>query len=395
MLRIIICHNYYQQRGGEDVVVEAEVELLRSKGHQVELVTVHNNTLKNVFSKFGALLTFHHSPYYKTLLCKKIKQFKPDLVHIHNTFPLLTPSILDACNDLSIPVICTLHNYRLITPSAIFSWTDSVDSIALGKSAFSHIVKRSYRDSYIATAIVAWLIEFHKKKQTWHNKVDRFICLSQSSKAIFCHAGFRSDKISVKPNFSPQPLIDGLFSPADKQLKYLLFVGRLSKEKGLETLLSAARLIYAPLKIIGGESRIFKAENDNPKVTFLGELTRSGVQKKLRGASALIVPSECYETFGMVAIEAFSLGIPVICSKLGALADIVQDGYTGLHFKPANPGDLAEKINYLLSNDKLLNKMSINARREYLTKYTPEVNYHQLITIYNQTINDTASVDNQ
>lgn len=383
--KILIVHNSYQQYGGEDAVVQAELSLLRDKGNDVRLFTVSNDSIKKLNSKIKIALASNYSLNSKQLLSNQLHNYKPDIVHVHNTFPILTPSIYDACKENEIPVVQTLHNYRLICPGALLMRDGQICEDCIEGSAYNAILHRCYRNSIIGSYIVARIVQTHKLRKTWENKVNKFIVLTKFSKDKFIQAGFPSDKIAIKPNFiSSIPYLKEKFNN-----NFGLFVGRISHEKGINTLLNAWEKINVPLHVIGDGplSNIFN-NNQNEYIQYFGYKPQEFVKKEMENASFLVMPSDWYEGFPMVIVEAFANGLPVIVSKLGAMKEIVEDGLTGLHFEPGNWSDLANKVQWMLEHPSDCNKMGENARSTYLNKYTPDKNYDLLLSVYKDAIAD-------
>jgi len=254
-------------------------------------------------------------------------------------------------------------------------------------SPYNAVLHGCYKGSRVGSLAVARMVDYHRSRNTWQEKVGRFITLTEFSKQKFVHAGFPSNKISVKSNFTSHET--GNFELIVNNELQALFVGRLSHEKGVATLLSAWGKISLPLHIVGDGPLYAKAQNSglNTVVVF-GRLTSDEVSLKMSKASFLVMPSKWYEGFPMVLVEAFSHGLPVIASRLGSMAEIVEDGVTGLHFEAGNSDDLVEKVLWMQSHPEKCQEMGENARRVYLEKYTPEINYKILIQIYQEVIDE-------
>lgn len=384
-LRILICHNSYQQAGGEDTVVAMESQLLSEHGHHVQLHQVFNKSINSLQEKVRTGLNISYSKQAKMQLTKTLTEFKPHIVHCHNLFPLLTPSLYDACIELSIPVIQTLHNFRNICPNALLLRNDQPCELCIKGSPYNATRYRCYRDSYLQSLAVSNMVAHHRKKGTWQNKVDRFIVLTEFSRSKFLAANFPLHRMSVKPNFINDPKTTDSLTPQD----FVLYVGRLSTEKGLNILCQAFHKLNIPLKIAGEgplKSEIEQTAASNIEV--LGQQNQQQIYQLMSQAKYLIMPSLCYEGFPLVLVEAFALGLPVICSKLGGMAEIVKDQVHGLHFLPDNIDDLAKKAQWLYDNPQQCQLMGNNARQTYLDEYIPEKNYQQLINIYQEAIDE-------
>lgn len=389
-MTIAVLHNYYQHRGGEDTVFEAEARLLEERGHRVVRYAVHNDSIGAYSQLQLARATVWNPETYKALT-NLFRAEKPDVVHCHNTLPIISPSAYTAANDAGIPVVQTLHNYRLLCPNALFFREGRVCEDCLGKTiALPAVLHKCYRGSMPASAVVAGMTAWHRATGTWENRVSRYIALTEFARAKFIEGGLPENKIVVKPNFVET---DVGFADAQETRNYALYVGRLSEEKGLMTALKAWRSLHIgnskqELHIIGEgpmekEARAFVAQHNLDTVRFLGGKPFSEALYAMKFARMLIFPSLLYETFGKSMIEAFSGGTPVIASRLGALAEVVSDGHTGFHFAVGNAENLAESIQRMnaLSPDEYAT-MRRAARTEYEAHYTAEANMHRLENIY-------------
>jgi glycosyltransferase involved in cell wall biosynthesis len=386
-VKILLIHNFYQIVGGEDTVMQSESDLLINNGNELVFHVVDNAQIGSLFSKILAMLNVSFSyPQYRKML-KILKTENPDVVHVHNYFPLLSPSIFYACKKVGVPSVHTLHNYRAVCPTALLMHDGKINEASLKGNAWWTVTKRVYRDSLIGSFTLACMVELHKFLGTWQTKVDRFIALTEFSKQKYIEAGWPAQKICVKPNFIEDRFND--VKVPRKQGGYSLFVGRLSEEKGVGILFDSWQGVGGKLKIIGdGPLKDFVEKKSTGSVQFLGRKDKEDVLKLVRNADFIIMPSTWYETFGMVIIEAFSCGTPVLVSRLGSLQTIVKDGITGLHFEAGNSQDLAEKAQWLIDHPECAREMGQNARNEYLLKYTPEKNYEMLIDIYQQAIEE-------
>ncbi len=333
--RILVVHNTYQQRGGEDTVVEAEIELLRSNGHEVETLLECNDDLHTMPKLKAAQRTFGHIPHSKKFEAI-LKNFKPQILHAHNTFPLISPSIFWSADKYGIPVIQTLHNFRLHCPQAMYLRNDVICEDCRGTVPWRGVMRGCYRESRLQTGVLAAMLAFHRTIGTWSDKVTRYIALNNFCRNKFIEGGLPADKIKVKPNFcevSPPPL---------QSRSGFLFVGRLSPEKGITTLQSAAKLEPFRINVIGdGPAR--DSLRNIPGLACVGRLPSQEVQRYMWGAEALVMPSTWYEGFPMVIVEAFAAGLPVIASRLGSMLELIEEGSTGLLFEAGNGKDLAQK----------------------------------------------------
>ncbi len=386
-LRIIIAHNTYQHRGGEDAVVESEMALLRYHGHEVITYFRNNDDISSASAISTAMQTLWSSRTVDEF-SELIHSFRPDIIHVHNTFPLISPSLYWAATQANVPVILTLHNFRLMCLSALYLRNGKVCEDCAGRLPWLGVVRRCYRDSVPASTVLAGTIALHRGLGTYRNKVSRYIALTEFAKLKFITGGLQENNIRIKPNFIEDPF-KGQTLASSKQAE-ALFVGRFSQEKGISVLLQAWKSISYPLQL-AGNGPIFdqcKATNKHGDITFLGLQSNQQIHELMSKARFLIMPSIWHETFGLVLIEAFAHGMPVICSRLGAMAEIVEDHKTGLHFDAGNADDLARKVNWMLAHPEECVKMGENARAVYLEKYTPEINYQHLMSIYQEAINE-------
>jgi glycosyltransferase involved in cell wall biosynthesis len=379
-LRLMQVHAHYQQSGGEDQVLAAEYKLL-SQHHYVSQFIRHNRDLKSMSRLKQVESTVWNSKMHRDFIAA-LHQEKPDLIHVHNTFPVISPSIYYAAASMQIPVVQTLHNYRLLCVNAILYRNENICEDCIGRIPWQGVLHRCYRNSFPASGVSAGLIMIHRGLHTWQDKVDLYISLTGFAKSKFIQAGFAAERIVVKPNFVPDP---GSSLPEGES--YALFVGRLTPEKGLETLLKAWQVISKrlPLKIIGTgpmEEHVRAAVLTNPSIQYLGQQEPTVVQQFMRRASVLVFPSLWYEGCPMTIIEAFSHGLPVISSRLGSAGELVISGRTGLHFTPGSEEELIAQVIWLMQHPSELVQMRHHAREEYLKKYTSEQNYHQLISAY-------------
>ncbi|MEE8533897.1 MAG: glycosyltransferase [Alphaproteobacteria bacterium] len=383
-MKVLFAHNAYQQPGGEDAVVAAERALLEEHGHETTLFAASNDAIQGPWSRVKAAWHAPYSRRARDALAERLKANRPDLVHVHNFFPLLTPSLYDACHAAGVPVVQTLHNYRLVCPVATLLRRGKPCELCVTGSAYQSVLHGCYRDSRLGTLAVARMIEVHRKRDTWRARVDRFIALTRFAKAKFVEGSFPAERIAVKPNFFVERHGDGA-PPAQRE--GALFVGRLSAEKGLGTLIEAWRGIDLPLRIAGdGPLLDTLRATAPPSVSVLGPLGSAEVAAEMRRAAFLVVPSEWYEGFPMVVAEAFGRGLPVIASRLGSLAEIVEDGVTGLHFTAGDGADLAATARRAAADADAIARMGAAARARYEERYTADANYPMLLAIYEQAI---------
>lgn len=396
-MKVLLVHNRYQQPGGEDTVFRLEQQLLKRFGHRIVTYTRTNQEV-NRYASFRRPLLFKQMIWAEDArqdVSRILREERPDIVHVHNTFTQISPSIYAECREAGIPVVQTLHNFRLLCPAATFYRSGHVCEECITHSLQRGVIHGCYRNSRLATAAVTAMLVAHRSLHTWNSNINAYIALTEFARKKFICGGLSPEKIFVKPNFvAPDP---GLSA---QRGGYALFVGRLSAEKGLSTLLRAwTRFKKAiPLRIVGdGPLRTdlenYAASNSLSSVRFLGRLDHDKTWAAIKEASFLILPSECYENFPMTIVEAFASATPVICSGQGAMQEIVEDHGTGLHFEPNNSDDLADKVAWAWSRPARMRTMGMSARGEYELKYTAEKNYMLLMDIYQQATQTPASSD--
>lgn len=383
--RILIAHNSYQQRGGEDAVVEAEAELLRSRGHAVRLLVAHNDAIVRMPRSRLAARTFWSSETVRDFR-QALVEFRPDILHVHNTFPLISPSIYWAAARAGVPVVQTLHNFRLLCPQAMLLREGHICEDCVGRLPWRGVVRRCYRGSAAQSGVLAGMISLHRALGTWGSKVDRYIALNEFCRRKFIEGGLPAQRIVVKPNFVDFP------APEAGAREGMLFVGRLAEEKGLSTLCAAARLAPAVALRVAGTGPEAGLLQGIPSVAHLGALSAAEVREAMCRAQALVMPSLWYENFPRTLVEAFACALPVIASRIGALAELVEDGVTGLLFEPGDAADLAAKMKWAATHPDALMRMGQEARRRYLREFSPEVNYRRLTEIYAEVLAATPAV---
>jgi glycosyltransferase involved in cell wall biosynthesis len=390
-MKILVAHNHYLQAGGEDGVFAAEVALLRAHGQEVITWEVSNADI--VGNRAAAAVGMVWSRYGYRRMADLLAEHRPDVVHFHNTFMRLSPAVYYACRRAGVPVVQTLHNYRLLCPAATFFRDGHVCEECLGKSIpWPGVRHGCWRRSSLETAPVVGMLTTHNWLGTWQRQVDLFIALTEFARAKYIAGGLPAARIAVKPNFAPGLLatVDPASSP--QRPTFALYVGRLSSEKGLLTLLDAWRRVpHIPLKIIGDgplldDLRRTVGEPGLAHVELCGRLPHDAVLDLMRQAAFLVFPSAWYECFPLTLLEAMAVGLPVLASNLGAMAEIVAPGATGLLFRPQDGADLAQQAAWAWAHPDDLARMGETARAVYAQRYAPEQNYAQLMAIYGRAI---------
>jgi len=376
-MRVLMVHAAYQQRGGEDSVVDTEVTLLRDHGHEVQLYLRHNDEATSA-GRLGVASQALWSRRSEADMGRLLETFKPDVVHVHNTWPMVSPSVYWPAFKAGVPVVQTLHNFRLMCPQAMFLREGKICEDCLGKLPWRGVVRGCYRKSRMQTALLASTVQLHRAMGSYERAVTLFVALSAFSKSKFVQGGLDADRIVIKPNFV-EDTGDGLLD----QRTGGLFVGRLSDEKGISVLLDALRLGQAPVTVIGdgdwGQQTRQQLGNQ-----ALGFRPVAEILSRMKTAAYLVLPSLCGENFPRTIAEAYSCGLPVIASRLGAMAELIEDGETGLLFEVGNARDLADKLAWAEAHPQEMLRMGRAARQRYLERYTPDRNHDELMAIYRE-----------
>ena len=396
-MRVLLVHNYYQRSGGEDVVFRREAALLRSRGDYVAEYTVRNDTVATMSRlRLAANTVWSRRSYHE--IRRLARRERIQLVHFHNTLPLISPAGYYAARAEGAAVVQTLHNYRLLCPKATFFRNGSVCEDCIGKIGFwPSVFHGCYRNSRSASAAVATMLSVHDRAGTWTKAVDRYIALNSFARDKFVQGGLPAGKIHVKPNFMTRPKHPERLQQGEAD--YALFVGRLANEKGVGTLLAAWRHLDGslPLTIVGNgplADLVAAAAAAHPEVRWLDWVREDEVAALMASAQFLVVPSQWYEGFPVVVVEAYANGLPIIASNLGGLTSLVTPRRTGLLFRPGDAKDLAEKVRWLRHHTEALSAMRGLARIEFETKYGPDQNYALLKSIYSKAIADRVKISN-
>jgi len=377
-MKILAVHNRYLWRGGEDASFEAEVAMLRMHGHLVEEYLEDNRRVESLGRlRTAARTVWSHETYRRVR--DILRDGHHDLVYAQNTFPLVSPSLYYAARVAGVPVIQTLRNYRLMCLNGLLFRDGKICEECVGKAVpWPGIMHGCYRDSRAASAAVAAMLVTHRLLGTFRERVGAYVALTEFCRDKFIEGGLPAELISIKPNFvDPDP-----GASADPG-QYALYVGRLSREKGLDTLLAAwARLGPGhPLKIVGDgplAEEVARAAAGSPDVECLGPRTSAEVRELLQGAKFLVFPSRVFENFPRIIVEAFATGVPVIASRHGSMSLIVEDGATGLHFVPGDAADLGAKVAWAWAHAVEIDAMRHRAREEYLMHYTADASHRIL-----------------
>ncbi|MDE1890747.1 MAG: glycosyltransferase family 4 protein [Planctomycetota bacterium] len=404
-MKILLVHNFYGSSApsGENAVFLAESELLRSKGHRVIEFTRHSDEIRHrgVIGTIQGAIATPWNPFSFIKLRHLLEEEQPDIMHVHNTFPLLSPSVFYAAQGIKTATILTMHNYRMFCASGILMCDNApcIDCIDR-KSVLPALKHGCYRKSRFATIPIAVKIALHRKLRTWERHVDAFIALTGFQKEKMVKAGIPSDVVYVKPNFYSNPPAPMLW---DERENKAIFIGRLGLEKGVQVLIEAWKTWghEAPiLEIVGGgpegDSLInaIKRTIVEQKVVFRGQLPFEDTQRSLARARLLVLPSICFEGFPMAIREAFAFGVPVAASNIGSIPYIVTNGKNGILFEPGDAADLLREVKNVWCKPIKLFNLAKAAREEFDNKYTDEINYQLLMDIYEKASFSRKNKDN-
>jgi glycosyltransferase involved in cell wall biosynthesis len=400
---VLILHNRYREAGGEDAVVEAERELLEANGHRVALVTVDNARIPEVSSATRAIRLAAGtvwSPAAVSLVRHAIEHRRPDVLHVHNFLPLLSPAVHRTARASGVAVVQTLHNYRLVCPAGTLFRDGRPCEDCLGRPvAWPAVVHACYRSSRPQSAVVAAMLATHRVLGTWHDKVDLYLAVSGFLRDRIVAGGYPADRILVKGNFVPDPRLLGQSSDANGEAAErsgMLFVGRLSLEKGIDRVVERWGAIPdAPdLRVAGAgplEPLVREAAARNARIRFVGRLEPQAVRHAMATSDALVFASRWYEGQPMTILEAFAAGLPVIAPRIGSIPELVEDGRTGILFDAEEPGALAEAVMRAMADPVRLRTMGTEARARYERFHTPAANYRQLLDAYERALRHRLS----
>lgn len=383
-MNILIVHNKYKLRGGEERVVENESNLLKNKGHKVYLYTRDNQEL-NKYSWINKI-RLAKDIIYSFGTTKEIKSIiktnQIDIIHIHNLFPLISPSVLYLAKKNGIPLVLTLHNFRLIGGNPFLMRKGKINEKLLkNRNPFREIIHKSYDNSYLATLFLALSLWIHKR--AFHRYVDKYIALTPFVKRKFIEGGFPANKIQIRASSLSE------FKKINNKRKLkAIYVGRIAKEKGISTLVNAWEGMPYLLEIYGeGKTKIRSQKN----IKVMGFKPLPEIKKAMSESAFVIIPSEWYENLPNVLLEAYSTSTPVLASNTENLIDLVEKPKAGITFNMREDKDLRKKALSLFANKKEREKLGNNAFKEYLRKYSPEKGYASLISIYEELVNKTKS----
>ncbi|KUM77107.1 glycosyltransferase [Streptomyces curacoi] len=392
-MHVLVVHNRYAsaQPSGENKVVDQEVELLRAAGHRVGVFERRSDDIaaRSLLSKAAVPLLVPWNPAVRTELAARLRTERPDIVHVHNVFPLLSPAVLAACADAGVPAVATLHNYTQVCPPGTLQRDGRPCTECVGAAAPLPAVRHGcYRGSRLATVPLAVSMSVNRRR--WWSGVERFLCISAAQRDVLVRAGMPAERLVVKHNFVPDP--DDRRSGAGE---HLLHLGRLAEAKGVRLLMAAWDEIAAsggvgvPLVIAGAgplerEVSAWAAGRDD--VRHVGLLDAAESRKAVARSVAVVAPSTWLETFGLVVVEAMAAGVPAVAAGHGAFVELVEDGVTGLLHRPGEPGSLAACIRRIAAEPALGREMGQAARRRYEQGFSPAVGLERLVEEYRTAI---------
>lgn len=388
-LRVLVAHNRYRsgQPSGEDHVVDQEMDLLARAGHDVELFERRSDDISamSLPARAAVPLRVPWNPRARRDLRDTLRQMRPDVVHLHNTFPLLSPAVLAACADAGVPVVATLHNYLQVCPSGTLYRDGQICTDCTGRAPLPAVQHGCYRGSRLASVPMA--ITMAANQQRWWSSVARFFCISGAQRALLIQTGMPAERLMVKHNF----VADSEARRRTGSGEHVLYLGRLTQEKGVRLLMAAWDVLSArggiglPLVIVGAgplQDEVAEWTANRRDVRYLGLRSQQESRELTARASTVVAPSTWLETFGLVVVEAMAAQVPTVAAAHGAFVELVEDGVTGLLHRPGDPESLAERLRDVVTDPTRNRAMGAAARRTYEQRFTPSVGLDRLITGY-------------
>jgi glycosyltransferase involved in cell wall biosynthesis len=398
-LRVLVVHNRYrsEQPSGEDRVVDQERALLADAGHRVSTFERRSDDIATMSVLGKAAIPFRvpWNPAVRSELAARLREERPDVVHIHSTFPLLSPSVVAACADAGVPAVATLHNYLMVCPSGTLYRGGRVCTDCVGATPLPAIRHGCYRGSALATVPLA--VTMVTNRHRWWSGVARFFCISHAQRQILIQAGMPAQRLAVKHNF--------VIDPGERRSgpgEYLLYLGRLADEKGVRLLITAWDQLRTcgglglPLVLAGAgplHGELARWAQDREDVRYLGLQTRAGCAELVSRAAAVVAPSAWLEAFGLVVVEAMAAAVPAVAAAHGAFVELVEDGVTGLLHRPSDAGSLAECLRRVAATPERNREMGAAGRRRYEKSFTPSVGLDRLVAGYEAAIAGSGSCE--
>ncbi|MHC4481750.1 MAG: glycosyltransferase family 4 protein [Planctomycetota bacterium] len=383
-MKVLQVHNYYRHPGGEDFAVRDLGSLLQRRGVEVAFLTRHSADLPGgLLGGLKAFVSGFSSASARREMSRILREDPPDLVHVHNLYPLISPAVLRVCCEQGVPVVMTCHNFRLTCPTGLHL----ADGGPCDRCLFAgehHCVLMNCRESLLESAAYALRHALARARGAFARRVTLFVALTRFLQERLVEAGFPADRIEVLPNVTSVPRRAA--DPA--RGRYAAFVGRVSPEKGIECLLTAAGMLpRLPVRVAGDPSPMPGVADRAPEsISFAGYLGARSLARFYRGARFLVLPSICFEVFPLAVAEAMGYGLPVIASRTGGLAEIVEDGVTGLLFEPGEGADLASKMALLWEDPGLCRRMGAAGRQKAIGEFGESVYFERLMAVYQKAI---------
>lgn len=392
-MHILVVHNRYSsaQPSGENRVVDEEVGLLRAAGHRVGVFERRSDDIaaRSLLGKAAVPLLVPWNPAVRTELAARLRTERPDVVHVHNVFPLLSPAVLAACADAGVPVVATLHNYTQVCPPGTLHRDGRPCTECVGSAVSLPAVRHGcYRNSRLATVPLAVSLSVNRRR--WWSGVERFLCISAAQRDILVRSGMPPERLAVKHNFVPDPGVC-----REGAGEHLLFLGRLTEAKGVRLLMAAWDEIAAsggvgvPLVLAGAgplERAVTAWAAGRDDVRYAGLLDPAECRQAVARSVAVVAPSISLETFGLVAAEATAAGVPAVAAGHGAFVELVEDGVTGLLHRPGDPASLASCLRRIAAEPDRNREMGRAARRRYEQDFSPAVGLERLVNEYRTAI---------
>jgi len=391
-MRVLLIHNDYQQPGGETLVFEAEASLLQRAGHEVIFYRRTNEELRRAapLKKLMLGLSVVYAPRAVREVRRLIRNTRPEVAHVHNVFPLISPAVYRVLAEEGVPVVQTLHNVRFLCPNGLFYTRGAICERCKWGNTLHAVRWRCYRNSVTASALYALSIGVHRRRGTFAG-ITRAIALTPFTVQKMVESRlFRADQLDVLGNFIPDPLPEARTAPPVHG--YVAFLGRLSEEKGAHLLIEAARrLPDVPFRLAGdGPQReaLERMARGLPNVELTGKISPDRRWAFLCGAALVVIPSTVYEAFSLAALEAMACGVPVIAACLGGLPYLVQDGVQGHLFTPGSAAELAERIRDVLGDPAGAHHMGQAGRRLVEERFTASHHLEGLMQIYGKAMTE-------
>ncbi|MFI0962753.1 glycosyltransferase [Streptomyces sp. NPDC021080] len=391
-MHVLVVHNRYAsaQPSGENKVVDQEVALLRGAGHQVELFERRSDDIGalSLPAKAALPLLVPWNPAVRKELAARLRAERPDVVHVHNVFPLLSPAVLAACADAGVPAVATLHNYTQVCPPGTLQRDGRPCTECVGSTPLPAVRHGCYRGSRLATVPLA--VSLSANRRRWWSGVERFFCISAAQREVLVGAGMPAERLAVKHNFVPEP---GDRRQGDGE--HLLYLGRLAEAKGVRLLMAAWDEITSgggigvPLMIAGTgplEREVADWAAGRDDVRYVGLYGQEECRRAIARSVAVVAPSTWLEAFGLVVVEAMAAGVPAVAAGHGAFVELVEDGVTGLLHRPGEPGSLASCLRLITAGQVRNREMGQAARRRYEKDFSPAVGLERLVEGYRTAI---------